>query len=73
MKIKYNTPLINSWERKSIKLLSCILAMIALVAILLVTVFIVSSKRDGLEQEAVDRGFAEWVGTEFKWKEKDNE
>lgn len=36
--------------------------------------FAVTSQRDSLKQEAVDRGFAEWVvkgqnNTEFKWKE----
>jgi hypothetical protein len=36
--------------------------------------FAVTFQRDSLKQEAVDRGFAEWVvkgpnKTEFKWKE----
>jgi hypothetical protein len=41
----------------------------------LVCAFIVAEQRDDLKQEAVKRGFAEWIvigqnKTEFKWKEK---
>jgi hypothetical protein len=41
----------------------------------IVGLFIVADQRDALKQEAVDRGFAEWIvtkqnETEFKWKEK---
>lgn len=48
-----------------------VLVVITLVAAL----FVVADQRDDLKQEAVDRGFAEWVvkgkdDTEFKWKEK---
>lgn len=37
--------------------------------------FYVTYQRDLFKQEAVDRGFAEWIvkgknNTEFKWKEK---
>ena len=40
-----------------------------------VCVFLVAEQRDDLKQEAVKRGFAEWIvtgqnQTEFKWKEK---
>ena len=47
---------------------------IAIIIILLITAFAVAGQRDELKQEAVDRGFAEWVikgqnKTEFKWKE----
>lgn len=43
--------------------------------LILAAVFAVAYQRDVLKQEAVDRGFAEWVikgqnETEFKWKEK---
>jgi hypothetical protein len=42
--------------------------------LILAAVFAVAYQRDALKQEAVDRGFAEWVikgqnETEFKWKE----
>lgn len=42
---------------------------------LLICAFVAAGQRDDLKQEAVDRGFAEWVvkgqdKTEFKWKEK---
>jgi hypothetical protein len=42
--------------------------------LILAAVFAVADQRDALKQEAVDRGFAEWVikgenETEFKWKE----
>lgn len=38
-------------------------------------IFAVAEQRDALKQEAVKRGFAEWVpicenNTEFRWKEK---
>jgi hypothetical protein len=41
----------------------------------IVGLFIVADQRDALKQEAVDRGYAEWIVTkqnytEFKWKEK---
>jgi hypothetical protein len=41
----------------------------------LVCAFMVAEQRDDLKQEAVKRGFAEWIvtgqnQTEFKWKEK---
>lgn len=47
---------------------------IAIIIILVITAFAVAGQRDELKQEAVDRGFAEWVikgqnKTEFKWKE----
>ena len=43
--------------------------------ILAVGLFSVANQRDALKQEAVDRGYAEWIvtkqnETEFKWKEK---
>jgi hypothetical protein len=48
-----------------------------LLALILAVVcaFIVAEQRDDLKQEAVKRGFAEWIvigqnQTEFKWKEK---
>lgn len=46
-----------------------------IIIILVIAAFAVAGQRDELKQEAVDRGFAEWVikgenKTEFKWKEK---
>ena len=40
-----------------------------------VGLFIVADQRDAIKQEAVDRGYAEWIVTkqnytEFKWKDK---
>lgn len=51
------------------------LVAIAIIIILVIAAFAVAGQRDELKQEAVDRGFAEWVikgenKTEFKWKEK---
>lgn len=48
---------------------------IAIIIFLVVSAFVAAEQRDDLKQEAVDRGFAEWVikgqnKTEFKWKEK---
>ena len=48
---------------------------IAIIIVLVVSAFVAAGQRDDLKQEAVDRGFAEWVikgqnKTEFKWKEK---
>jgi hypothetical protein len=48
---------------------------VAVIIALLICAFNVAGQRDDLKQEAVDRGFAEWVvkgqnKTEFKWKEK---
>lgn len=48
---------------------------IAIIIILVTSAFVGAGQRDDLKQEAVDRGFAEWVikgqnKTEFKWKEK---
>lgn len=47
----------------------------AVIIALLICAFVAAGQRDNLKQEAVDRGFAEWVvkgqnKTEFKWKEK---
>jgi hypothetical protein len=49
--------------------------IIVLVVSAFVSAFVAAGQRDDLKQEAVDRGFAEWVikgqnKTEFKWKEK---
>jgi hypothetical protein len=46
--------------------------------ILLVCCFIIANERDTLQQEAVDKGFAEWIiknknSVEFKWKDSKNE
>ena len=48
---------------------------VAVIIALLICAFDAACQRDYLKQEAVDRGFAEWVvkgenETEFKWKEK---
>ena len=48
---------------------------VAVIIALLICAFTAAGQRDNLKQEAVDRGFAEWVvkgenETEFKWKEK---
>lgn len=48
---------------------------VATTIILASVLFAVAAQRDKFEQEAVDRGFAEWVvkgqnNIEFKWKEK---
>jgi hypothetical protein len=48
---------------------------VAMIITLLICAFVAAGQRDDLKQEAVDRGFAEWVvkgqdKTEFKWKEK---
>lgn len=48
---------------------------VAVIIALLMCAFDAACQRDHLKQEAVDRGFAEWVvkgqdKTEFKWKEK---
>lgn len=48
---------------------------VAVIIALLICAFDAAGQRDDLKQEAVDRGFAEWVvkgenETEFKWKEK---
>ena len=48
---------------------------VAIIIALLICAFNAACQRDYLKQEAVDRGFAEWVvkgqgKTEFKWKEK---
>lgn len=48
---------------------------VAVIIALLICAFDAAGQRDDLKQEAVDRGFAEWVvkgqnKTEFKWKEK---
>lgn len=50
------------------------IAVVVIIA-LLICAFVAAGQRDDLKQEAVDRGFAEWVvkgqdETEFKWKEK---
>lgn len=47
---------------------------VAVIITLLICAFDAAGQRDDLKQEAVDRGFAEWVvkgqdKTEFKWKE----
>jgi hypothetical protein len=46
--------------------------------ILLVFCFVIANERDTLQQEAVDKGFAEWIiknenSVEFKWKDSKNE
>jgi hypothetical protein len=51
------------------------LVVTVIIIILVIAAFAVAGQRDDLKQEAVDRGFAEWVikgqnKTEFKWKEK---
>ena len=48
---------------------------VAIIIALLICAFTAAGQRDDFKQEAVDRGFAEWVvkgqdKTEFKWKEK---
>ena len=52
------------------------LELLSVICFILMTVaaFIVADQRDALKQEAVDRGFAEWMirgqnETEFKWRE----
>ena len=51
------------------------LLKMALILLLFILAMVAASQRDGLQQEAVDRGFAEWriiEGTrrvEFAWKE----
>jgi hypothetical protein len=54
---------------KTLELLSFICFVLLLIAALMV-----AQQRDELKQQAVDRGFAEWIvlgqnETEFKWKE----
>jgi len=50
--------------------------LLVLITIILIAVLVaVADQRDSLKQQAVDKGFAEWVikgqnQTEFKWKEK---
>lgn len=51
-----------------------LIAVVVIIA-LLICAFVAAGQRDNLKQEAVDRGFAEWIvkgqdKTEFKWKEK---
>lgn len=48
---------------------------VTVIIALLICAFDAARQRDYLKQEAVDRGFAEWVvkgknETEFKWREK---
>lgn len=48
---------------------------VAIITVLVICAFVAAGQRDDFKQEAVDRGFAEWVvkgqdKTEFKWKEK---
>lgn len=48
---------------------------VAAIITLGICAFVAAGQRDDLKQEAVDRGFAEWIvkgenKTEFKWKEK---
>ena len=48
---------------------------VTIITALVICAFVAAGQRDILKQEAVDRGFAEWVikgenKTEFKWKEK---
>jgi hypothetical protein len=50
------------------------LLSVLMVILMIVAAFAVAAQRDALKQEAVDKGFAEWVikgqnKTEFKWKE----
>jgi hypothetical protein len=50
------------------------LLSVLMVILMTVAAFVVADQRDALKQEAVDKGFAEWVvlgqnKTEFKWKE----
>jgi len=57
-------------SEKTIELLSFICLILVLFAALMA-----AQQRDELKQQAVDKGFAEWVikgqnRTEFKWKEK---
>jgi len=56
-------------SEKTIELLSFICFILGLFA-----AFAAAGQRDELKQQAVDKGFAEWVikgqnRTEFKWKE----
>ena len=50
--------------------------LLVLITIILIAGLVaVADQRDSLKQQAVDKGFAEWVikgqnQTEFKWKEK---
>lgn len=48
--------------------------LVLITIILIAGLFAVVDQRDALKQEAVDKGFAEWIvlgqnDTEFKWKE----
>ncbi len=50
------------------------LLSVLMFVLILAAAFAVAAQRDALKQEAVDRGFAEWMikgqnETEFKWKE----
>lgn len=47
---------------------------VTIITVLVICAFVAAGQRDSLKQEAVNRGFAEWVvkgqnKTEFKWKE----
>jgi hypothetical protein len=53
-------------------------SLVLITIILIAGLFAVADERDSLKQQAVDKGFAEWVikvqnRTEFKWKEPINQ